>query len=110
MQHCLRSKSKGMPSLAPHPTSFALRLGACCPANPIGGRAMTWTISPMPSRIGVEVSGIDLREQLDEPMRSHLNRAFIEHGVLVIRDQNLSPAEMLSAVQSFGQVFPQHNT
>jgi taurine dioxygenase len=56
------------------------------------------------------VRGIDLRTPLDSATCAALNRAFVEHSVLVIRDQRLAPAELLAAVRQFGEVFPQHNT
>jgi taurine dioxygenase len=59
---------------------------------------------------GAEVRGLDLTQPVDEATRQRLNQAFTQHSVLVIRDQHLSPAQMLEAVQLFGEVFPQHNT
>ena len=43
-------------------------------------------------------------------MRAALNRAFVDHSVLVIRDQQLTPQQVLAAVGLFGTVFQQHNT
>jgi taurine dioxygenase len=54
------------------------------------------------------VRGIDLRAPLDAATCAALNRAFVEHSVLMIREQRLSPAELLAAVRQFGEVFPQH--
>jgi taurine dioxygenase len=59
---------------------------------------------------GVEVRGIDLAAPVEPEMRARLNQAFVDRGVLVIRDQTLSPAQVLDAVRLFGDVFPQHNT
>ena len=59
---------------------------------------------------GAEVRGVDLTQPMDAAMRERLNRAFVEHSVLVFRDQHLSPQQLLDAVQLFGEVFPQHNT
>jgi alpha-ketoglutarate-dependent taurine dioxygenase len=60
--------------------------------------------------IGAEATGIDLRQPISPDTRAALTRAFVAHGVLVIRDQTLTPAQMLAAVAVFGAVFPQHNT
>lgn len=59
---------------------------------------------------GIAVTGIDLREPLAADAVSALNKAFSEHSVLVIRDQTLSPAQMVTAVELFGKIFHQHNT
>lgn len=67
------------------------------------------TLTPLSAQAGVEARGIDLRRPLDPPLRARLHRAFLDHAVLVVRDQCLSPPEMLRAVRNWGEVFPQHN-
>ncbi|MBV9834017.1 MAG: TauD/TfdA family dioxygenase [Alphaproteobacteria bacterium] len=71
---------------------------------------MDWSVTPLSSHTGAEVRGIDLTRSIDADARARLNRAFVEHSVLVIRDQELSPPQMLDAVRLFGDVFEQHNT
>jgi taurine dioxygenase len=61
-------------------------------------------------RTGAEVRGITLSRPVSADERADLNRAFVEHAVLVVRDQKLAPPEMLEAVGNFGTVFQQHNT
>src|SRR3984885_9698474 len=67
-------------------------------------------ISSLSLHTGAEVSGVDLTQPIDVAQRERLKRAFVEHSVLVFRDQHLSPHQLLAAVQLFGEVFPQHNT
>jgi len=67
-------------------------------------------IRRLTDRTGVEVVGVDLTRPVSAAAQTELNRAFVEHGVLVIRDQALTPAQMLTAVELFGPVFHQHNT
>jgi taurine dioxygenase len=67
-------------------------------------------IEPLSSHTGAEVRGVDLTEPVDAATRERLNRAFVDHSVLVFRDQRLAPPQLLDAVQLFGEVFPQHNT
>src|ERR1700722_1023515 len=59
---------------------------------------------------GAEVRGVDLTQPIDAALRNRLNAAFVEHSVLVFRDQHLSPHQLLASVRLFGDVFPQHNT
>jgi taurine dioxygenase len=59
---------------------------------------------------GAEVVGIDLTRAVSDETRAALNAAFVRHSVLVIRDQSLTPGQMLGAVELFGPVFRQHNT
>jgi taurine dioxygenase len=67
-------------------------------------------ITPLSSHTGAEVRGVDLTQPVDAALRVRLNAAFVDHSVLVFRDQRLSPQQLLAAVQLFGDVFPQHNT
>jgi taurine dioxygenase len=71
---------------------------------------MGFTLTPLCEHTGAEVRGIDLREPVDEAMRQRLNRAFVDHSVLVFRDQHLTPHQLLAAVGLFGEVFSQHNS
>jgi len=68
-----------------------------------------YDIAPLSPHTGAEVRGIDLRRPIDKVIRQHLNCAFVDRSVLVIRDQNLSAPGFLEAMQIFGDIFPQHN-
>jgi taurine dioxygenase len=68
------------------------------------------TIAPLSTHTGAEVLGVDLTQPVSKGLRERLNRAFVAHSVLVVRHQHLSPVQLLEAVQSFGEVFPQHNS
>ncbi|MBS0550016.1 MAG: TauD/TfdA family dioxygenase [Proteobacteria bacterium] len=67
-------------------------------------------IRPLTEHTGAEVLGIDLTRPVDATTRATLNRAFVEHHVLAIRDQHLDPPQVLAAVGLFGEIFHQHNT
>jgi len=71
---------------------------------------MNPTITPLTGHTGAEVRAIDLSQPVEAATREALNHAFVQHSVLVFRDQSLSPAQLLNAVQLFGDAFPQHNT
>jgi taurine dioxygenase len=68
------------------------------------------SVSPLGAHTGAEVLGVDLTQPVDGALRDRLNRAFVAHSVLVFRDQQMSPHQLLEAVQIFGEVFPQHNS
>jgi taurine dioxygenase len=63
---------------------------------------MSCTITPMTGHIGAEIRGVDLREPIDDATHAALNRAFVDHHVLVIRDQDFSPEQFKRAAQVFG--------
>jgi taurine dioxygenase len=75
----------------------------------MGGTVREVAIAKLSPHTGAEVVGIDLRQPLSPAVRERLNHAFVEHSVLVIRDQSLEPSEFLAAMENFGEVFPQHN-
>jgi len=63
---------------------------------------MACTITPLTEHTGAEVRGIDLREPIDDATHAALNRAFVNHHVLVIRDQDYTPEQFKRAAQVFG--------
>ena len=67
-------------------------------------------IRPLSSHTGAEVLGIDLTQPVSESDRAAMNRAFVERSVLVVRDQALTPPQVVEAVGLFGTIFPQQNT
>jgi taurine dioxygenase len=67
-------------------------------------------VTPLTNDTGAEVRGIDLSRPISETDKATLNRAFVDHSVLVIRDQHLTPQQVVAAVGLFGTIFPQHNT
>lgn len=67
-------------------------------------------IRRLTAHTGAEAVGIDLTRPVSSETKAALNQAFVDHSVLVIRDQTLTPAQMLAAVELFGSIFHQHNT
>jgi len=67
-------------------------------------------ITPLTAHTGAEVRDVDLSRPVSDATKAALNLAFVEHSVLVIRDQQLAPRHVLAAVGLFGAVFQQHNT
>jgi alpha-ketoglutarate-dependent taurine dioxygenase len=71
---------------------------------------MDYAITALSDHTGAEIRGIDLARPVDEADRGALYPAFVDHSVLVFRDQHLTPHQLLAAVGMFGEVFPQHNS
>ncbi len=68
---------------------------------------MALQITPLSDRLGAEVTGIDLAQPLDADTRRRLYDAWIEHAVLVIRDQKLQPPQFAAAARIFGELLEQ---
>jgi len=69
---------------------------------------MAYSITPLTERTGAEVCGVDLTKAVDPETQGALNRAFVKHHVLVIREQNFTPPQFIAAAQVFGELF-QHD-
>ena len=70
---------------------------------------MSGEISPFSAPCGAEVTGVDFSKPVKKDFVKILNRAFVKHSVLVVRDQKLTPKQMVVAVGYFGSIFEQHN-
>lgn len=60
-----------------------------------------FTTRPLTSGFGVEVSGIDLASAGPQAHRA-VAETFNRHGVMVVRDQHLSPQQQLDFTRAFG--------
>jgi len=76
----------------------------------MGGTAKEVAIAKLSSHTGAEVFGVDLTRPLELELRERLYQAFVEHSLLVVRDQRLDAPQFLAAMQNFGEIFPQHNS
>jgi taurine dioxygenase len=71
---------------------------------------MEVTFTPLSEHTGIEVVGVDLTRPVPDDLREKLYQAYLQWSVLVVRDQNFDPHQMLAAAKLFGEPFPQHNT
>src|SRR5262249_56582199 len=51
-----------------------------------------------------EISGVDLAQPLDEPTFAKIEAAFDRNGVIVIRDQKITPAQQMAFARRFGEI------
>ena len=63
----------------------------------------TIDVTPVGTRLGAEVSGIDLRRPLEPEQLSELRVALLDHLVLFVRDQDLSDDEHIAAASQLGE-------
>jgi taurine dioxygenase len=65
---------------------------------------MSLTIRPLTAWIGAEVSGVDLRQPLDDSTRDEIDKALLDHLVLFFRDQHLDSAQHVAFGRQFGEL------
>ncbi len=56
----------------------------------------------MSDAVGVELSGFDLSRPITDEVFAEIRRAFIDHYLIVIRDQNLTPESLCAFSKRFG--------
>ena len=63
----------------------------------------TMEVRPIAGALGAEIYGADLRDRANKAMWSELHRAFLEHQVIAVRGQDLSPADQYAVGRFFGE-------
>lgn len=59
-------------------------------------------VTPIAGALGAEISGVDLRDPLDEGVVRAIREALLEHLVIFFHRQELSPAQFLGFAKRFG--------
>ncbi len=67
---------------------------------------MDFTVTPLSDAIGARITGIDLSDALDEATAEALRRVWLDHCVLLIPGQDLSPEQQIAFARSFGELEP----
>jgi len=59
-------------------------------------------IAPLSDLMAAEVVGLDLAQPLDDASRDAVHQAFLDHQLLVFRDQKLTKAQQVAFTEQFG--------
>jgi len=59
-------------------------------------------VCPIAGALGAEVRGVDVARALDDAVVAEIRRAFLEHCVIFLRDQHLTPHALLAFALRFG--------
>jgi taurine dioxygenase len=74
--------------------------------QPGGEAARALQFRPLSKHIGCEVAGIDLREPVPPAAASAIYRAWLDHAVLLFRDQDLTQEDLIRVTGIFGEFAP----
>lgn len=68
----------------------------------------TLDIRPLAGALGAEIHGVDVSEQLDDATVAAIRHALLEHLVIFLPEQKLTPAQQLAFARRFGEpvVYP----
>ena len=69
---------------------------------PTRANADGWVIRAFEAPLGAEVVGLDLAQPLAEADFARLHQAHLDHHVLVLRDQRITPAQQVAFSRRFG--------
>ncbi len=64
---------------------------------------MSLTIRPL-DNVGVEVSGFDINQPVPEDLAEELRQVWLEHGIVLFRDQEISPQKQIEFSRIFGDL------
>ena len=71
------------------------------PRSVIRGRIGRLEIVPLPGAMGAEVKGLDLRK-VDDEIFAVLHRVYLDHLLVLVRDQQMSDADQVAVARRFG--------
>ena len=60
-------------------------------------------VKPVSGALGAEISGVDISNPLSTHELDILRSAFLEHQVICIRDQSLTPTQQIAFAKNFGE-------
>jgi len=60
-------------------------------------------VRPVAGALGAELRGVDIARPLEDEVVAEIRQAFLDHLVVFIRDQKLTPQAQLAFAQRFGQ-------
>ena len=61
-------------------------------------------VEPISSKVGAEITGVDLRAPVADDVFAEIRRAFGEHGVVFFRDQLLTPEQHIAFAERFAPI------
>ncbi len=60
-------------------------------------------VHPIAGALGAQIEGVDIAAGLDADTVAEIRRAFLDHNVIFLRGQDITPAQFLGFAEQFGQ-------
>ncbi len=67
---------------------------------------MQFTVTPLSDTIGARITGLDLRQPLDEDTARAIREVWLDHCVILIPDQDLTADQQVAFAAAFGELEP----
>ena len=59
-------------------------------------------VKPIAGALGAEIAGVDMSKELDDEVVGEIRHAWLEHLVIFLRDQTVTPQQQLTFARRFG--------
>jgi taurine dioxygenase len=59
-------------------------------------------VKPIAGALGAEIAGVDMSKELDDEVVGEIRHAYLEHLVIFLRDQKVTPQQQLAFAKRFG--------
>ena len=64
----------------------------------------TLEATPVSPALGAEISGVDIARGIDDEQFAELRQAFIDYGVIFLRDQDITPDQHIAFAERWGSI------
>ena len=64
----------------------------------------TIRVTPVGSALGAEIDGVDIAAGISDRQFAEIRRAFVEHSVIFLRDQDITPDQHIEFAERWGQI------
>ncbi|HEY0286729.1 MAG TPA: TauD/TfdA family dioxygenase [Pseudomonas sp.] len=71
-------------------------------ATPSRNPSQHFDVRPLDAALGAEVLGLDLSRPLNDADLARIHRAYLDHGLLILRDQRITPEQQIDFSRHFG--------
>ena len=65
---------------------------------------MTLDLRPLSYALGAEVRGVDLAKPVSDVLLAEIGQAFLTHGILLFRGQDITPGQHIAFSRHFGEL------
>ena len=64
----------------------------------------TIVVKPLSPALGAEIGGVDIAAGIDDKQFTELRRAFVDYGVIFLRDQEITPDQHIEFARRWGEI------
>ena len=70
----------------------------------MNNRCRSLVVDPLSPALGAEIRGVDIACGIDDRQFADLRQAYIDHGVIFLRDQDITPEQHIAFARRWGEI------